>query len=370
MVVRVDRQILERGLRRRKWRERVGLLGGLAAGLVLAVYAFWGGRTIFMEQGLSVNHAGLEKRCGNCHHPFEGVKDSRCTFPCHAGEEPEGKVSIPYLGGIHYSGGGFKNGRCFDCHPPQCHPVGAGMKEEMEPAEVEGRVPCKPEPAENLVLPDPLTKDTCDACHPGGCTRPADCIDCHSEHLEGMLLPVSSPSLVFRGEFAFPDYLLRVLDSDYRMKSVPVDRIAPVPGLKKGKDLVETYELKNKGLIARMHPAGCLACHPGVLTREPPSSEEVKKSKVPRSIFTHNSPGHDRYRCSKCHLQSWLTEPDPRENIFRMEECNACHFADDCYDCHDFHQPAAKPGARVDLPYKVRRFLEATENATGEEGLP
>ncbi len=367
MAEKVDRNVLERGLRRRKWRERIGLLGGLLAGLALTVYIFWGGRTIFMEGELSYNHAGLEKKCGNCHHAFEGVQDSRCTSPCHTGESQEAEIAIPYRGGIHYSDGEFKNDRCFDCHPAECHPAPADREEEIEPVSGEGKVPCEPEPVENLVLPDPLTKNTCDDCHPGGCTRSTACMDCHPEHLEGMLLPANRSSEVFQGKFAFPGYMLRVLDSDYRMETVPVERIAPVPELGR-KGLLETYKLKNKGIRAKMHPANCLACHPGVLTRKPPSLEEVKESKVPRSIFTHNSPGHDRYRCSKCHLKSWLTEPDPRENIFTMEECAMCHFSDDCHDCHDFHQPVAEPGAHVDLPYKVQRFLE-TAGATAEEEI-
>ncbi|GEM_PF-2850635 len=364
-MAKVSKELLDRGWKARHWRNQIGLLGGLMAGFFLTVYTFWGGRHIYMEQPLSFNHAGLEQNCGNCHHAFKGVNDTQCAFPCHSGGTPESNAMIPFTEGIHYIKGRFGHDDCLECHPAECHSVPKGKKGKGPVGQERGGIPCEPQEVENLVLPDPLTVETCNSCHPAGCERSVRCFDCHVEHLDGMPLPVNRSDEVFPGKFAFSKKLLRLMESDHRAESVKVRRILPLGKLVKSDGTI-SYSVES--LRSKMPAGNCLACHPGILNRVPPKPEHWGKSLVPKSIFRHNSPGHRKYRrCRSCHRSGWLVERDPEENIFTMEACGKrCHYIDDCTECHKFHHKAAKPGEHVDLPARLQYMLEATKTATPE----
>jgi len=310
-----------------------------------------------MGSPLSFNHAGLERTCGNCHHPFRGVEDPSCAFPCHSGEEPETDSVIPYWTGVHYTKGRFgAESGCLGCHPAYCHSVTEKQRDIFSGGGTENSVACEPATVENLILPVPLTENTCGSCHPDGCARSTRCVDCHSEHLDSMPLAINRGDEIYPVKFAFPKKLLKIMDNDHVVESVPVVRILPVASvIARG----EEFESNLEDLKPVMPPDNCLACHPGVLTRKPPTFEQTTRSIVPRTIFEHNIRGHARYRCKKCHRKSWLVERDPRENIFSMEECGKkCHYIDDCSGCHNFHDPAGKPGDHVDLPLKLELMLE------------
>ena len=359
MAERVSRELLERGLRQREWRVKIGLFGGLVAGLFLSIYTFWGGRTIYMEQSLSFNHKGLDQRCGNCHHAFHGVNDSRCAYPCHAGIKPTSAAAIPYMQEIHYVGNSFNNSDCLTCHPAECHTVSESDKQKRANNPLKSDMPCGPKVIENLMLPSPLTVNTCKSCHPDGCTRSVRCIDCHHEHLGGMPLAVNRPDEVFPGKFMFPAQLRKILEGDHQESSVDIVPVFPAASLIKTMD--ESVAINLESLAPKMPSGNCLACHPGVLTRTPPTPEDIKKTLISKSMFRHDSPGHRRYRsCAKCHRKAWLTEPDPEENIFTMEACSEkCHYPDDCSGCHKFHDRVAKPGEHTDIPAKLKYFLES-----------
>ena len=257
--------------------------------------------------------------------------------------------------------GQFNNNNCLDCHPAECHSASKAKVDENK-----NGAPCEPKIVENLILPEPLTVNTCEDCHASGCTRSTRCYDCHSEHLDGMLIPVNRSDEVFPTKFVFPAYLTEALDSDHQSWSVKVMRMAPVAELKSEGELVAS---RINDFVPHMPSDNCLACHPAVLTRTTPTPDQVDKSIVPRSVFLHNSPGHIRYqRCRSCHRRRWLVERDPYENIFTMEACSKkCHYADDCAGCHKFHDTAAKPGEHVDLPLRLQYQLESTPTATPED---
>lgn len=369
MTERITKQILKRGWRRQGTRFRLWLFGGLWAGLVLSIYTFGGGRHIFMPAQLSLNHAGLEKKCGNCHHAFQGVKDENCTQNCHAKdykwnipvEYRQKYPAIPYPAEIHYHGNNFdKKTDCLSCHPAQCHPrdtqkqpllassndTAAGDRINMEqfkdallnPDIVMKIVDCPTPHKDNLVIPNPLTDSSCSECHKG-CRRSVRCYDCHREHADSSLITVNNPADVFMGT-----------------SSAKVSYISPrgkLADIEWHMDIAANFE-RTRG---RMDHLNCLACHAGMLTRNPPSPDTIDRSIVSRSIFRHNSEGHKKYRkCTQCHTNGeFCALQGIRENnIFRMEACTAkCHWKDECALCHRFHDPVNQENEHVDWPWNI-----------------
>jgi hypothetical protein len=361
MAIKVNSDMMRRGWRREGLRTRLGLIGGLWAGLVLAIFTFAGGRTIFMEKPLSLNHQGLEKKCGNCHHPFQDVSDETCATNCHSKNYDWNKpvdfrvtqVGIPYPKEIHYYSGKFarKNG-CLDCHPAECHSRDLS-KQPLKPMPDFG-VRCEAKNQDNLVLPQPLAEYTCKSCHKK-CERSVRCYDCHIEHGDGMPLAVNRPGEVFFGA-----------------QAAPVGLMTPRGSLLKF-EWTEQTMLNFEKTRGRMSEFNCMGCHPDVLHRKPPTPDDIDKSMVSRTIFRHDSPGHRRYwHCTECHIHKFPTARDREENIFTMEACaKRCHFADDCAGCHRFHDPVRMPNENVDWPERLKVYdrLIGIDSATSEFSL-
>lgn len=369
MAKRITKENLKQGWRKQGTRFRLWLLGGLWTGLVLTIYTFSGNRYIFMPAGLSFNHAGLEKRCGNCHHAFYGVNDENCAQNCHSKEynwnipvEYRQKyASIPYPAEIHYHDGKFsKKDDCLSCHPAKCHPrdtmkqptisspddktpvaqvnIEQFKEASLYPDITTKIIDCPTPQRDNLVLPNPISDSTCNECHKG-CKRSVRCYHCHREHSDGSLITVNNPSDIFMS-----------LTAGKTSYMSPRGRLSKIEW---NMDTVVNFE-QSRG---RMSHLNCMACHPRVLTRIPPTPEEIDRSIVSRSIFRHNSPGHKRYRkCTQCHTNGEFcaVEGIRENNIFRMEACTAkCHWKDECALCHRFHTPVNQTGEYVDWPWNI-----------------
>lgn len=364
---RITKEVLKQGWRKQGTRLRLWLFGGLWAGLILSIYTFSGQRHIFMPANLSFNHAGLEQKCGNCHHAFQGIKDENCAQNCHTKEynwnipvEYRQKyAAIPYPAESHYHEGKFgKKADCLSCHPAKCHPRDiqkqptiASSNETTSQINTEQFkdalltpditmkiVDCPTPQKDNLVLPNPLTEFSCKECHKG-CKRSVHCYDCHREHSDGTLITLNNSSDVFMG-----------------LSASKISYISPRGKLAKiewNMDIAFNFE-QTRG---RMSHLNCMACHPDVLTRNPPTPKMIENSIVSRSIFRHNSAGHKRYRkCTQCHTNGEFCalEGIRENNIFRMEACTAkCHWKDECALCHRFHDPVNQQNEHVDWPWNI-----------------
>ena len=364
MAKRVTRETMRRGWRRQGLRTRLGLLGGFYAGLVLCLYTFAGGRHVFMERPLSINHRGYENNCGNCHRAFEGVTDERCATTCHSenymwSEQVDLRLrtpGIPYRKEIHYYAAKFdKKKDCLACHPAECH--SRDLKKEPRVPMPPYGVQCETNNQENLVLPRPLAENTCKSCH-DECPRSTRCYHCHEEHRDGMPITLNRPEDVFAGTPPAPLALM-----------TPRGRL---------QDIVWTEQtaLNFDRTRGRMNEKNCMGCHPDVLHRKPPTPDDIDKSIISRGMFRHLSLGHRRYwHCNQpgCHLHKFPLERDRNENIFTMETCTQkCHYPDDCGGCHRFHDPINRPGEHVDWPERLtvyNRLIGTSETRLGIFGI-
>ena len=353
--------MMRRGWRREGLRTRLGLVGGLYAGLLLSLYAFGGGRHIFMEKPLSLNHRGLESNCGNCHHAFQKVSDEKCAKNCHAKnylwsesvEYRARQAGLPYPKEVHYFAGKFdKKKDCLSCHPAECHTRDL-KKEPPTPMPTYG-AQCQAANRENLVLPQPLTEATCKNCHKE-CARSTRCYHCHQEHLDGLPITLNRPADVFPKTNAAPLALMTPRGNLLNIKWTD--------------QTVANFEL----IRGRMNEKNCMGCHPDILRRKPPTPDDIDKSIVSRSIFRHQSVGHSKYwHCTQpgCHMHKFPLQRDRNENIFTMETCSQkCHYPDDCGGCHRFHDPINQPGEHVDWPERLIVYNRVIGSSTSEVHL-
>lgn len=108
----------------------------------------------------------------------------------------------------------------------------------------------------------------------------------------------------------------------------------------------------------------CLKCHQKVIPQlldDFRTPEEIDNSVVPRSIFSHQSKGHQKQRCKRCHRVRHPDKREPERRMFTMGECYRCHDYDwrafpifNCTSCHKYHHKKARPELvgfeRVDKP--------------------
>ena len=190
-----------------------------------------------------------------------------------------------------------------------------------------------------------------------------------------MPITVNDPDDKFQG-------LTIALKDDFLPGAIPEEiewaEVKPAPqrySLPRGKFLEMDWTKNDKIMItferfrARMHENNCMGCHPDILYRQEPTPDEIDKSKVTRSIFRHDSPGHRNYfKCKACHITKFPHKRDREENIFTMEACaKKCHYRDDCAGCHRFHEPIHKPGERIDWPYRLIEYNRLTGEATDQD---